>query len=55
MCHSCIAEAPIANRFCSTGGAPVGANDVALLSVVALTGWGFYNVLGGEPLCKTDR
>ena len=54
MCNSCIAEAPIANRFCSTGGAPVGADGVALLSVVALAGWGFYKALGGEPLRKTD-
>jgi hypothetical protein len=55
MCHSCIAEEPIANRCCSTGGVPVGAADIALLSVVVLMGWGLYNVLGGEPLWKPDR
>jgi hypothetical protein len=55
MCNSCSAKVPIASRFCSICGAPVGADGVALLSVVALTGWGFSKVLGEELLCKTDR
>jgi hypothetical protein len=27
---------------------------LALLSVVALAGWGFYNSLGGEPLWRPE-
>jgi hypothetical protein len=27
---------------------------LALLSVVALAGWGFYHSLGGEPLWRTE-
>ncbi len=31
-----------------------GTSMLALLSVVALAGWGFYHSLGGEPLWKVD-
>ena len=30
------------------------ASVLALLSVVALAGWGFYQSLGGEPLWRPD-
>ena len=32
----------------------VGTTVLALLSVVALAGWGFYHSLGGEPLLKVE-
>jgi predicted Ser/Thr protein kinase len=32
----------------------VGTTVLALLSVVALAGWGFYHSLGGEPLWKVE-
>ncbi len=31
-----------------------GTSMLALLSVVALAGWGFYHSLGGEPLWKVE-
>ena len=32
----------------------MGATALALLSVVALAGWGFYHSLGGEPVWKVE-
>jgi hypothetical protein len=32
----------------------VGTSFLALFSVVALAGWGFYHSLGGKPLLRTD-
>jgi len=32
----------------------IGTSMFALIGVVALAAWGFYNSLGGEPLWKAD-
>jgi len=32
----------------------VGTSFLALLSVVALAGWGFYHSLGGKPLLHVE-
>ena len=32
----------------------MGTTLLALLSVVALAGWGFYHSLGGEPVWKVE-